>query len=80
MVDREKIVAVLKRRFPGAVPGEVAAAANAIVGLDEEWEEVLPNGVDLASGQPAPCRTSCYLRAAAAAGNRFLVFRRRTPD
>lgn len=40
MVDREKILAVLRRRFPGAADREVAAAANAIVGLADEWQEV----------------------------------------
>jgi hypothetical protein len=39
-VDREVILAELKRRFPDAAPGDVAAAANAIVGLDDEWQEV----------------------------------------
>ena len=40
MLDREKVVAVLKRRFPGSAIEQVAAAANAIVGLDDEWLEV----------------------------------------
>jgi hypothetical protein len=40
MVDREKVLAVLRRRFPGASDTQTAAAANAIVGLDEEWQEV----------------------------------------
>ena len=40
MVDREKVLAVLKNRFPDASAGTIAAAANAIVDLDEEWEEV----------------------------------------
>jgi hypothetical protein len=40
MVDREKVLAVLRRRFPGAGEREVAAAANAIVGLADEWHEV----------------------------------------
>jgi hypothetical protein len=40
MVDREKVLAVLRRRFPGAPDTQTAAAANAIVGLDEEWQEV----------------------------------------
>ena len=39
MVDREKVLAVLKKRFPGA-SDEQMAAANAIVGLADEWEEV----------------------------------------
>ena len=40
MVDREKVVTVLRKRFPGAAVDQVAAAANAIVGLTEEWEDV----------------------------------------
>jgi hypothetical protein len=40
MLDRQKIEAILRKRFPEAGPKEVAAAANAIMGLDEEWEEV----------------------------------------
>jgi hypothetical protein len=40
MVDREKVLAVLRRRFPSATETETAAAANAIVGLDDEWQEV----------------------------------------
>ncbi len=43
MVDREKVLAVLKKRFPGASDEQMAAAANAIVGLADEWEEV-PQG------------------------------------
>jgi len=40
MVDREKVLAVLRRRFPGASDSATAAAANAIVGLEDEWQEV----------------------------------------
>jgi hypothetical protein len=40
MVDREKVLAVLRRRFPGASEMDSAAAANAIVGLEDEWREV----------------------------------------
>jgi hypothetical protein len=40
MVDREKVLTVLMRRFPDATPLQRAAAANAIVGLEEEWEVV----------------------------------------
>ena len=38
MVDREKVVSVLVKRFPGASAHDVAAAANAIVGLGHEYE------------------------------------------
>ena len=40
MFDRQKLEAVLWRRFPGATTEEVAAAANAIMGLVNEWDGV----------------------------------------
>jgi len=40
MVDREQVLTILRRRFPSARPEDIAAAANAIVGLDDEWEEL----------------------------------------
>ena len=40
MVDREKVVSVLVKRFPGAPLCDVAAAANAIVGLEPEFAPV----------------------------------------
>ncbi len=41
MIDREKVVAVLIKRFPAAPLNDVAAAANAIVGLELEYAPVL---------------------------------------
>ena len=40
MIDRQKVETVLRRRFPGANWDQIAAAANAIMGLGDEWEEV----------------------------------------
>jgi len=40
MVDRQKIETILMRRFPGATREQIAVSANAIMGLDEEWEEI----------------------------------------
>ena len=40
MLDRQKIETVLTRRFSGASASEIAAAANAIMGLGDEWEEL----------------------------------------
>ena len=40
MVDREKVVALLVKRFPGAPSCDIAAAANAIVGLEPEFVPV----------------------------------------
>ena len=36
MIDREKVLTVLARRFPGAGADQIAATANAIVGLTDE--------------------------------------------
>jgi hypothetical protein len=76
MLDREKIVAVLKRRFPGAAAEQVAAATNAIVGLDDEWVEI-PLPLEERNGRgPTPCASVCYLVEAARGGARFRVFQR----
>jgi hypothetical protein len=76
MLDREKVVAVLKRRFPGAAAGQVAAATNAIVGLADEWVEVPAALAGLDGRRPLPCGTSCYLAQAADVGASFRVFQR----
>ena len=57
MLDREQVVAVLKRRFPGSAVEQVAAAANAIVGLEDEWLEVSPPE----GGWDPLCREGCQL-------------------
>ena len=40
MIDRQKLETLLSKRFPKAGFDQIAAAANAIMGLDDEWEEV----------------------------------------
>ena len=70
MLDREKIVAVLRRRFAGAGTDQIAAAANAIVGLEDEWEEFTLT-------EATPCSESCYLARAIKDGSHFKVLQRR---
>jgi hypothetical protein len=41
MIDRQKLETILSRRFAGATHLQIAAAANAIMGLTDEWEEVI---------------------------------------
>ena len=36
MIDRQQLESILSRRFPGAPLAQIAAAANAIMGLDRE--------------------------------------------
>lgn len=40
MIDREKVIVVLRRRFPAARPEDIATAANAIVGLEPEYQAI----------------------------------------
>ncbi len=40
MRDRQKLEILLARRFPGSTHQQIAAAVNAIMGLDDEWEDV----------------------------------------
>jgi hypothetical protein len=40
VIDRQKLETLLARRFPGSRIDQIAAAANAIMGLDDEWEEI----------------------------------------
>jgi hypothetical protein len=44
MRDRQKIEALLARRFPGSSHQQIAAAVNAIMGLGDEWEDVPVDG------------------------------------
>ena len=71
MLDREKIVVVLKRRFPGSAPGQIAAAANAIIGLEDEWVELSPPDIDWMT----VCRDGCYLKGLSRRGD-IKLFRR----
>lgn len=49
MLDRQKLESILLKRFPGASRQQIAASANAIMGLEEEWEEIpCPNAAELA--------------------------------
>lgn len=77
MIDREKVLAVLRKRFPGATTEQVAAAANAIVGLDDEWEDVTSHEPEFGYHFSAQCGDICYLAEQARLGQQFRVFRRR---
>lgn len=76
MIDREKVLAVLHKRFPGAPIDQVAAAANAIVGLDEEWEDVTGRESEFGYHFSVQCSEICYLAEQARLGARFCVFRK----
>ena len=77
MLDRQKLETVLMRRFPGARVDQIASAANAIMGLDEEWEEVSSSD-DFGYQLSTHC-DACSLARQAQAGIEFRLLRRRAP-
>lgn len=78
MIDREKVLTVLRRRFPGASAEDLAAAANAIVGLPDEWEDITSIEPNLADHFGRACGEACILAAGFASDAEFRVLRRRT--
>lgn len=76
MPDREKVLAVLRKRFPQASASEVAAAANAIVGLGTEWREVEAFERELL---PESCDDPQCLAARLRVGGQFKLLER-VPD
>ncbi len=77
MIDREKVLAVLHKRFPGSASDQVAAAANAIVGLDDEWEDVTAREPELGYHFSVQCSEICYLADQVRQGAELRVLLRR---
>jgi hypothetical protein len=76
MIDRQKLETLLVRRFPGATTAQIASAANAIMGLEDEWEEV-GNELDFGYHYGAGCTDICAFAREAEAGTEFRLLRRR---
>lgn len=79
MIDREKVLAVLQKRFPGSTSDQVAAAANAIVGLDDEWEDITDREPELGYHFSVQCGEICYLADQVRQGAEFRLLLRRPP-
>jgi hypothetical protein len=77
MIDREKVLTVLRRRFPGAHADALAAAANAIVGLSDEWEDITTLEPDLAEHLTRRCSEGCVVADSAEGEMEFRLYRRR---
>lgn len=77
MIDRNKVLAVLSNRFPDTSDPELTAAANAIIGLPDEWEDVSDREEELGYHYSAQCSDLCYLAQQAERGDEFKIFRRR---
>jgi hypothetical protein len=74
MIDREKVLAVLLKRFPGSTPEQVAAAANAIVGLEDEWVDVTAREAELGYHFSVQCSEICFLADQTQQGSQFRLF------
>jgi hypothetical protein len=79
MVDREKVLAVLKDRFPEASDAVATDAADAIVTLGEDWEEVTSKEEELGYHYSPKCVEICYLADQVDCGAQFRLFRKRHP-
>lgn len=61
MIDREKVLAVLQKRFPESSLDQRAAAANAIVGLTDEWVDVTSRDGEMGYHSSVQCADMCFL-------------------
>ena len=77
MVDRQKLETLLSRRFPGAGAHQIASAANAIMGLDDEWEEIASESADFGYHFSARCVDICSVAREAEDGAEFRILRRK---
>ena len=77
MIDREKVLAVLQKRFPGSAAEQLAAAANAIVGLEDEWVDVTSREPELGYHFSVQCGEICYLADQVQQGAQFRILRKR---
>jgi hypothetical protein len=80
MIDREKVLAVLHKRFPGSTPDQRAAAANAIVGLGDEWMDVTSREPEIGYHFSVQCSEICFLAEETQRGAQFRILMKRTPD
>jgi hypothetical protein len=76
MIDRQKLETLLSRRFPGSPCDQIAIAANAIMGMDDEWEEV-GTEEEFVHRYAVRCPDSCALAREMGAGAEFRLLRRR---
>jgi len=78
MVNRDKVLSVLDKRFPGASRQQVAWAANAIIGLDDDWEVVAWNEAEIEGSDS--CGERCDVADRICDWTEFRIFQKRPAD
>jgi hypothetical protein len=78
MIDRDKVLAILARRFPATPADQLAAAANAIVGLEDDWQELASHVSEIGVFSSEGCSEACAVADAARRGISFRVFTKRS--
>ena len=74
MIDREKVLAVLQKRFPGSAADQLAGAANAIVGLEDDWVDVTSREAEFGYHFSVQCSEICFLADEVQQGAQIRVF------
>lgn len=74
MIDRERVLAVLQKRFPGSAADQLAAAANAIVGLEDDWVDVTSREAEFGYHFSVQCSEICFLADEVQQGAQVRVF------
>jgi hypothetical protein len=78
MIDREAVLAVLRKRFPDAGAISLAEAANAIVGLEDAYEEITLDPEELGYHASVQCLDICALAERIQPDDEVRIFRKRT--
>jgi hypothetical protein len=79
MIDRERILAVLRRCFPNASDDVVESAAIQIGGLEDDWREVTSKEGEMGYHYSARCVNICYLADQVDRGAEYRLFLKRRP-
>ncbi len=77
MMDRQKLETLLTRRFPGATSRQIASTANAIMGLEDEWEEVASETAEFGFHFSGHCVDICAVAREAEDGAEFRILKRK---
>lgn len=77
MVNRDEVLALLRKWFANAPECDIDGAADAISRLPDEWQEVTSKEEELGYHYSPKCVEICYLADQVDTGAQFRLFRKR---